>query len=204
MTDMTMWRAGWMLAAGLAIAGCADEGEVRERIDALEVDGGGDADGTAGSDGDTAGDSGGGDAIGDTSVGDTVGDTGTGETTNDVADTSDATVGDTTPSDIVDPPWEVDPDAPWALGRPIPVAGTDGWQPVIATIELSRMMIVIGVFEATASTSPVSPEWRKVESPMVQMTGWAPACAAPWAMAIDAPMSTQEWTARKGGSTPSV
>ena len=48
------------------------------------------------------------------------------------------------------------------------------------------------------------PECEKVESPIVQMTGCAPACAAPCAIAIDAPMSTHACTARYGGITPSV
>ncbi len=47
------------------------------------------------------------------------------------------TTQDATPQDVADvvvPPWEVDPDAPWALGRPIPIAGSEGPAEVAAPI----------------------------------------------------------------------
>ena len=48
------------------------------------------------------------------------------------------------------------------------------------------------------------PEWVKVESPMTAMVGCCPACAAPMAMVIEAPMSTQVSMAWNGASQPSV
>lgn len=167
---MTTWRARWVMAAGLACAaaggvcgvgaggltGCADEGEVRDRVDALEVDGADVTSDTSASDSEVAADS------GDTGSGDgTFSDSGdtTGDTTDatspdsvDSADATDATdtsgdsdvdSGDTTTvSDVVDPPWDVDPDAPWVLGRPIPISGTDG------AAEIGAPVIAAGRFSA--------------------------------------------------------
>ena len=55
-----------------------------------------------------------------------------------------------------------------------------------------------------ATSSPGIPLCPKVESPMTEQTGKAPACAAPSAMPTLAPMHTQLWIARRGGSAPSV
>ncbi len=67
-----------------------------------------------------------------------------------------------------------------------------GCAPVIPTVPLSRMSSVIGVFSATASMSGVTPEWRKVESPITPRAGRMPASAAPLAIPTEAPMQTQD------------
>jgi len=64
--------------------------------------------------------------------------------------------------------------------------------PVIAVVELSRMSTVMLASFSTAPRSGVIPEWAKVESPIVQSTGNAPAREAPCAMPIEAPISTAE------------
>ena len=51
---------------------------------------------------------------------------------------------------------------------------------------------------------PVMPLWVNVESPMTATAGHWPASAAPLAMPIEAPRSTQEWMALNGGRKPSV
>ena len=66
------------------------------------------------------------------------------------------------------------------------------------------MMMVMGLFSFTASSRPVMPEWVKVESPMTAMEGCCPASAAPLAIVIEAPMSTQVSMAWNGASQPSV
>ena len=48
------------------------------------------------------------------------------------------------------------------------------------------------------------PEWVKVESPITAIEGCCPASAAPLAMVIEAPMSTQVSMAWNGASHPSV
>ena len=48
------------------------------------------------------------------------------------------------------------------------------------------------------------PEWVKVESPMIDTAGRWPASAAPLAMVIEAPMSTQVSMALNGASQPRV
>ncbi len=71
-------------------------------------------------------------------------------------------------------------------------------------VRLSEMMTVMGLRSFTASSSPVMPEWVKVESPMTAMAGRSPASAAPLAIVIDAPMSTTVSMAWNGASHPSV
>ena len=71
-------------------------------------------------------------------------------------------------------------------------------------VELSEMMTVMGVFSFTASSSPVIPLWVKVESPIIATEGTSPASAAPLAIVMDAPMSTQALIPLKGGNAPSV
>ena len=56
----------------------------------------------------------------------------------------------------------------------------------------------------TASSRPVMPECVKVESPMMATDGKSPASAAPLAMVMDAPMSTQLARALNGGRAPRV
>ena len=48
------------------------------------------------------------------------------------------------------------------------------------------------------------PECVNVESPMTATDGWMPASAAPFAIVTEAPMSTQDEIAWKGGNAPSV
>ena len=66
------------------------------------------------------------------------------------------------------------------------------------------MITVMAAWSLTASSRPVIPECVKVESPITAMAGRWPASAAPLAIVIEAPMSTQESMARNGGSAPSV
>ena len=66
------------------------------------------------------------------------------------------------------------------------------------------MMTVMFACSFTASNSPVIPEWVKVESPITAIEGCCPASAAPLAMVIEAPMSTQVSMAWNGASHPSV
>ena len=76
--------------------------------------------------------------------------------------------------------------------------------PVIAVVRLSDRMTVMAALSLTASRRLVMPECVKVESPMTAMAGCTPASAAPFAMVMEAPMSTQESMARNGGSAPRV
>ena len=48
------------------------------------------------------------------------------------------------------------------------------------------------------------PEWVKVESPITATAGRRPASAAPLAIEIEAPMSTQVLMALNGGMAPRV
>ncbi len=73
-----------------------------------------------------------------------------------------------------------------------------GCPPVIATMLLSRMKTVMSVFSRAASSSGAMPECVKVPSPITHSDGRMPACAAPMAMPIDAPMHRQEWIASCG------
>ena len=45
-------------------------------------------------------------------------------------------------------------------------------------------------------------EWVKVESPITATAGWTPASEAPFAIVMEAPMSTQESMALKGALAP--
>ena len=74
----------------------------------------------------------------------------------------------------------------------------------MAVVRLSEMTTVMFDRSFTASSSPVMPLWVKVESPMTATAGRSPASAAPLAMVIEAPISTQESMAQKGGRAPSV
>jgi hypothetical protein len=65
-----------------------------------------------------------------------------------------------------------------------------GWHPVIATVELSRIISVIGISSVAASIRPVMPECKKVESPITARLYFKPASEAPFAMPTDAPMQT--------------
>ena len=76
--------------------------------------------------------------------------------------------------------------------------------PVMPVVRLSDMTTVMLLLSLTASSSPVMPLWVKVESPITATEGKSPASAAPFAMVMDAPMSTQLASALKGGSAPSV
>ena len=80
----------------------------------------------------------------------------------------------------------------------------EAWPPVIAVVRLSLMMTVMAEPSLTASSRPVMPECVKVESPITAMAGCTPASAAPLAIVMEAPMSTQLSMARNGGSAPSV
>ena len=81
---------------------------------------------------------------------------------------------------------------------------TVGCAPVMATASLSRISTVMSVSAATASINGVTPEWRKVLSPITATTGRHPASAAPLAMPMEAPMQTQDSPNEKGGRTPRV
>ncbi len=72
--------------------------------------------------------------------------------------------------------------------RPVPA---ESCPPVMAVVPLSEMITVRGEQSFTASRSPVMPEWVKVESPITQRAGRSPASAAPLAMVMEAPISTQ-------------
>ena len=61
----------------------------------------------------------------------------------------------------------------------------------------------VGVF-VYAVNRPVMPEWVKVESPITATAGWTPASEAPFAIVMEAPMSTQESMALKGALAPKV
>jgi hypothetical protein len=76
--------------------------------------------------------------------------------------------------------------------------------PVIPVVSLSEMITVIGLFSLTASSNPVIPEWVNVESPITATDGLNPASDAPLAIVIDAPISTHELMASKGGKAPNV
>ena len=80
----------------------------------------------------------------------------------------------------------------------------DSCPPVMEIDSLSEMMIVIVDFSFTASSNPVIPECVKVESPITDTAGNNPASAAPLAIVIEAPMSTQELIAWNGGKAPKV
>jgi len=66
------------------------------------------------------------------------------------------------------------------------------------------MMTVTFAFSTTQSRRPVRPEWVNVESPIRAIAGWSPAAAAPLAIVIEAPISTQVSIASYGGRAPSV
>ncbi len=70
--------------------------------------------------------------------------------------------------------------------------------PVMPVVRLSDMITTILLFSLMASRRPVIPECVKVESPIMDTAGNWPASAAPLAIVIDAPMSTQESIALKG------
>ena len=72
----------------------------------------------------------------------------------------------------------------------LPVAA-DVCPPVIPVVALSRIITVIGDLSITASNNPVIPECVKVESPITATAGTKPASAAPFAIVIEAPISTQ-------------
>ena len=76
--------------------------------------------------------------------------------------------------------------------------------PVIAVVRLSEIMTVILALSFMASRRPVIPECVKVESPITAIAGKTPASAAPFAMVMEAPISTQLSIARNGGKAPSV
>lgn len=122
------------------VGACANEDDIRSRIDVPDGTADGEttgdvagADGTDGTGADTTSDA-------DTTPGDTT----PVDTTPDTVDAGDTVVpgdvGDTADvplTDVVIPTWEVDPEAPWALGRPFPVTSSDGpaeiGTPVLAT-----------------------------------------------------------------------
>lgn len=89
------------------------------------------------------------------------------------------------------------------MASSFPVAA-DCCPPVIAVVALSRIITVRGVLSLTASSSPVMPEWVKVESPITDTAGRKPASAAPLAIVIEAPISTQVFMALNGSSAPRV
>ena len=76
--------------------------------------------------------------------------------------------------------------------------------PVMAVVSLSEMTMVTLEFSFTQSSNPVMPEWVKVESPMTATAGCTPASEAPFAIVMEAPMSTQELMALKGALAPKV
>ena len=76
--------------------------------------------------------------------------------------------------------------------------------PVIPVVRLSEMITVMFDLSFTASSNPVIPEWVNVESPITAIDGNNPASAAPFAIVIEAPISTQLDRALNGGSAPSV
>ncbi len=132
------------MAATWALFACADEGAIRDRIDGLEVsaDAGVDAvgDGISGDTGSIPDSQVGSDGTAqDGTVGDTVAPGDGGGEVGPPADTTsgdtgldggDGTIGPDAP--IVE--WDVDPNAVWALGRPIGVSGSEGVAEIAAPI----------------------------------------------------------------------
>jgi len=133
---MNLAKLGGVIA--LLLGGCADKDEIKSRldVDASAETTGDAADGTASETGspDVTTDS---QVDGTTEVSDTTADTVTpgdvvndvevSETVNDASDVADT-------ADVPVTPWEVDPDAPWALGRPIAIAGSDGPADIAAPV----------------------------------------------------------------------
>ena len=76
--------------------------------------------------------------------------------------------------------------------------------PVIPVVRLSEMTTVMFDLSFTASNRPVIPLCVKVESPMMATAGNKPASAAPFAIVMLAPMSTQLLSALNGGNAPNV
>ena len=79
----------------------------------------------------------------------------------------------------------------WGTPRPLTISSSfpsaaESCPPVIPTVRLSSMTTQI------ASRSPVIPECVNVESPMTATGYGSPASAAPFAIVMDAPMSTQD------------
>ena len=91
--------------------------------------------------------------------------------------------------------------AQMASRRPVPA---ESCPPVMAVVSLSEMTMVTLEFSFTQSSNPVMPEWVKVESPMTATAGCTPASEAPFAIVMEAPMSTQELMALKGALAPKV
>lgn len=69
--------------------------------------------------------------------------------------------------------------AQMASRRPVPA---ESCPPVMAVVSLSEMTMVTSAFSLTQSSSPVMPEWVKVESPMTATAGCRPASEAPFAI----------------------
>jgi len=116
-----------------ALGACADEDNIRDRIDVPDgMNDAGDTqsvdaavDGVDGSDTSSPADSTTADTTpSDTQVVDTTVDTTDTTGPGDTADTVDTA--DVPLTDVVVPPWEVDVDAPWALGRPFAITSSDG------------------------------------------------------------------------------
>ena len=57
------------------------------------------------------------------------------------------------------------------------------------------MKTLMSMSSRAASSSGAMPEWVNVPSPITHSEGFMPACAAPIAMPIDAPMHRHEWIA---------
>ena len=74
----------------------------------------------------------------------------------------------------------------------------------MAVVSLSDMTIVTFAFSLTQSSNPVIPECVNVESPITAIAGNNPPSAAPLAIVMDAPISTHECIALKGGNAPNV
>jgi len=133
----------------LLLGACADKNDIASRLDAHEVDvsdtvGEVTPDGTTsettspdGTTGETIAD---GTSEVETVAPDTVGETSdTTPTDTNVSDTA----GDTTVT-----PWEVDPDSPWALGRPIPISGSEGAASVGTPVNMSgryKALVPVGI-----------------------------------------------------------
>ena len=126
-----------VLTAALLLGACADKDDIRSR---LEIDASAEVANEVTSEVETTPTDGSAEATLET----------TSETTSDTpqaeAEVQIETVDDTSvPQDVADadvfvPPWEVDPDAPWALGRPIAIAGSEGPADVAAPVTPGGLM----------------------------------------------------------------
>ena len=79
-----------------------------------------------------------------------------------------------------------------------------GWWPVMAVVPLSRITRVKSWLLKTALTRPGMPEWKKVESPIKEMTFLSVTLENPQEVPTDEPMQIRKSAMDSGGSSPRV